>query len=218
MSTNNPTALQLTQRDVDLIITAFTYHGVTIDQIAARFWDSNQPSVPCYRRIGTRLKVEYLTAKRLASATGEGKGKNPLRAGPASFPLLAEHFNLPIPAIRRIAQFFPAYATHHLQICSIRLTLDLATQALPGVDLLEWVNEAPLRKHPLRITLPGTLQTKSLPRSLTLVPVGKCYLVLPLANRKGERRCAFHKPWQAYTSCRTYRRRNSEFSGAACPA
>src|SRR5438270_7368979 len=115
----------LTARDEAIIQMVFSYDGVAIHHIQARFFPTPGARSACYTRIGALVKEGYLTASRIPSQTGLGTGKAFLTAAARSRPLLAKLLNVALPELwRGTRAHAPAIIEHHLAICDTRLSCE----------------------------------------------------------------------------------------------
>ncbi|MGH7511364.1 MAG: hypothetical protein ACREOQ_00435, partial [Gemmatimonadales bacterium] len=144
--------LRLTPRDTAILALVYFYDGIIIDLIVRRFWPSPGARSACYDRVARLINAGYLRAERLPSQTGLGSGKQFLTVGPKARPILIEQYGVSPPELRHLDRdVTPLFAHHHLEICSFRLSLELAVKATPGILLEEWVLERELRKAPRKI-------------------------------------------------------------------
>ncbi len=133
----------------------YSYDTCSADHICARFFGCDNysgkygPRVACYRRIAKLRQEGYLVTYRLPSVTGVGSGKSLLGLGPKGRKLLGEQLELPVSELKRLKQVVtPILGAHHLAICDVRLSLELACQRTPSLSL-EWVSERELRIPPV---------------------------------------------------------------------
>lgn len=74
--------------------------------------------------------------------------------------------------IRRDSAFAPLFVAHHTAICQFRVSLELASDRSPAVELVEWTTERELRRTPMKMRDPaGTSQ-------ITVIPDGAFVLRL----------------------------------------
>src|SRR5438874_12098696 len=119
----------LTPRDESILEMVFAYDGVAIHHVQQRFFPTPGARSACYTRIGTLVKAGYLTATRIPSQTGLGTGKAFLTAAAKARPLLAKLLGTSIPELwRGTRAHAPTIIAHHLSICDVRLSLELAVQ------------------------------------------------------------------------------------------
>ncbi len=154
MDTAHSTAF-ITLRDIQILRMVYFYDTCSAYHICSRFFGCDFPSgkygprVACYRRIARLTEAGYLTTYRLPSLTGVGSGKSLLGLGPKGRKLLGEHLQLPLSELKRLKQVVtPVLGAHHLAICDVRLSLELACQRIPSLSL-EWVSERELRIPPV---------------------------------------------------------------------
>jgi hypothetical protein len=147
--------ITITLRDIQILQMVYSYDTCSADHICARFFGCDNysgkygPRVACYRRIAKLRQEGYLVTYRLPSVTGVGSGKALLGIGPKGRKLLGEHLELPLSELKRLKQVVtPILGAHHLAICDVRLSLELACERIPALTL-EWVSERELRTPPV---------------------------------------------------------------------
>src|SRR5581483_12380147 len=94
--------LQLTPRDLQIILMVYHYDGLVNKHLRRRFWGSFGPSRHCYRRVQQLINHGYLKALHLPSESFFGSGPCWLTIGPASTPVLREYLGLAQADIRRL--------------------------------------------------------------------------------------------------------------------
>jgi len=143
-------SLTLTDRDIAIITMVFSYGGCGIRHVQARLFPSTGARSACYARVASLVTAEYLGSQRLPAASGQGSGPLYLTVGTRARPLLAKFFNLSRSALRRQARAkSPFILGHDLAIVDFRLALELAVEASPMFDSVQWTSELALRRHPL---------------------------------------------------------------------
>ena len=173
-----PSSLTITPRDIEILKLVYDFDRCSREHVLRRFFGKRGvlqagPQSACHRRVAKLIKAGYLTgglADRLPSLTGVGSGKILLGIGARGRLLLAELLGLSRSELNRLRQIqSPVAAAHHVAICDVRLSLLLASERLPGVELEEWVSERELRTPPItrvRDPLPGQPGQKA-----TLIPL-----------------------------------------------
>src|SRR5215211_5154729 len=94
--------INLTPRDIEIILAVFDYDGLFSYQIRNRFWGRNSHPSTYYERVGQLIKFDYLRARPMTSATGRGSGHRLVTIGRASHPLLRERRGLDDLGIKRL--------------------------------------------------------------------------------------------------------------------
>ena len=165
-------ALQLTPRDLAILIMVQAYDGCTISHINTRYFSAESFGSACYRRVRLLVRHDYLQTTRLPSR-GLGTGKAFVLLGDAGRAVLAEAYDLPRSELKR--QRFPRsvlFAEHHAAICDVRVALELACERSGVFALVAWTTERELREAPLRVRDPHTT------KQLSVVPDGRFTLRL----------------------------------------
>jgi hypothetical protein len=166
--------LQLTARDLAIVDMVHAYSGCTPDQIHERFWPRGSAYSACYRRLAFLTDARYLAAQRLPSLTGVGSGKRLFTIGPTGRVLLAERHGIPVVLIRHHDAVTPLFVQHHVAIGDFRIALELAAAQLHDVHVTNWIDEAILRRSPMRVR---EAAQEGRERTITLVPDGAFTLV-----------------------------------------
>src|SRR3954447_21220836 len=94
--------INLTLRDIEIILAVFDYDGLFSYQIRNRFWGQNSHPSTYYERLADLVKSDYLRAKPMNSSTGRGSGYRLITIGRASHPLLRERRGLDERGIKRL--------------------------------------------------------------------------------------------------------------------
>lgn len=115
--------------------------------------------------------TNYLIAERVPSLSGVGSGKALLKIGPVAKPVLAELLGCSRSALKRVRRDSALILPHHLAICDVRVSLELACQHSHGVSLGEWMTERELRRERSQLQRPAT-------EGLALVPDASFTLLL----------------------------------------
>jgi Replication-relaxation len=150
----------------------FAYHGCMATHIHDRFFPLGSPLSACYRRLSRLVEAGYLTLYRLPSTTGQGSGKVFLQLGKKGRPVVAMQSGISLASMpRRPDSCAPLFALHHEAICTFRVALELAALSTPQVSLVEWVNEARLKRSPMRVKDTNVSATERA-RTITLIPDG----------------------------------------------
>jgi hypothetical protein len=146
-------AIQLTQRDIDILLMIYYYDGLVVSQIRRRFWPSFGARSPMYERLGRLVAADYIRSSRLPALTRSGSGPTFYTLGPASYPLLKELLGLTHSDIKRLRHHIPLYWVHDAQVRDFRLTLQLACESSGLVELTEWMTDASLKRQPIKVAL-----------------------------------------------------------------
>jgi Replication-relaxation len=164
--------LQLTPRDEAILQMVYAYHGCMVTHIHDRFFRPGSPLSACYRRLSRLVGEGYLTLYRLPSTSGQGSGKVLLQLGKKGRHIVAMQQGITLTSMpRRPDACAPLFALHHEAICSFRVALELAAESFPAVSLVEWVNEAALKRRPMKVK-DSVLSANQSARTITLIPDG----------------------------------------------
>ncbi len=163
-------AAQLTEKDIDILLMAYEYGGVSLDLIRRRFWPLSKSHTPCSERVSVLVKAGYLESKRLPSLNGVGSGKAFVTISSKAKPLLAQTLSVSRRELGRSRLYSPQFISHHLAICDFRLSLEMAAETSNIFEVEEWVAD---REHEIRVKDPKTQ------RDLLLIPDGSFTLALP---------------------------------------
>src|SRR4051812_34513620 len=91
--------MQLTPRDVEIILLVYSFSGVAIYHLLQAFWEQRAELKvgarnAVYRRVKKLIEAGYLQSDRLPSVTGYGGGRLFLTLGARGKDLVAEHQGL----------------------------------------------------------------------------------------------------------------------------
>jgi Replication-relaxation len=103
-----------------------------------------------------------------------GSGKRLLTVGPTGRVLVAESHGIPVTLIRRHDAVTPLFVQHHVATGDFRLALELAAAQVSDVRVTNWIDEATLRRSPMRVHDADQQERK---RTITIVPDGAFTLV-----------------------------------------
>ena len=174
-----PPPVQLTERDYQLLVMVFAYRGLTIAVLRRRFFPTPGARSACYARVQRLVVGQYLTAHRLPSTSGVGSGKTFLILGPRGRSVIAKRLGCSRGELGRASRLIaPLVVAHHLAICDVRLSLELATDRSPVLSLVNWIPESELARAPCSITDPINGQ------AVRWVPDGAVTLALPDGRRQ----------------------------------
>ena len=172
--------LTLTQRDTQILTMVHQYSGVTIDHLQQRYFPTKGARSSCYARVQKLVVAGFLLSRRLGSVTGVGSGKAFLTLGPQGRSVIACQLGLPLAELGRSSRrAVPTLIHHHLAICDVRLSLELAAERSSVFTLTEWIPESTLRQAPVHVTDPLSQQV------IPLVPDGAAQLALPDGTTQG---------------------------------
>src|SRR5215212_538061 len=147
--------VQLTLRDVQIILAVFNYDGLFGYQIRRRFWGQNGHPRTFLERLAQLISSEYLRARPMDSATGRGSGQRLITIGHASHALLRDRVGLSEKDIRRLRHSIPPSDWRHdAAVRDVRLSLELAASAHPSIADIEWINEAVFKRAPIKTKVP----------------------------------------------------------------
>src|SRR4051794_5698557 len=94
--------VQLTPRDIQIILFVYHYDGLFSYQIRNRFWDQNGHPKTFNRRLAELIAADYLRARPMDSTTGQGSGQRLITIGSTSHQLLRERAGLTELDIKRL--------------------------------------------------------------------------------------------------------------------
>jgi hypothetical protein len=164
--------LQLTLRDEAILQMVYAFHGCMATHIHDRFISPGSPLSACYRRLSRLVQEDYLTLYRLPSTSGQGSGKVLLQLGRKGRPVVAMQLGITLESMpRRPDTCAPLFALHHEAICTFRVALELAARSFAQVSLVEWVNEATLKRSPMKVADSVDSATER-SRTITVIPDG----------------------------------------------
>lgn len=176
--------LRLTPRDIEILRAVYRYDGLFSVQIRRRFWSQNGHQRTYLERLAALIAAGYLRAVPLPSDTGRGSGQRLIVLGRASHPLLTELEGLTPHDIRQIRHaIVPALWRHERAVRDVRLSLDLACQAHPLVELTDWVTDAEFHRTPIKLRVPQPEHPERV-QTVELVPDGRFTLELSTGQSK----------------------------------
>ena len=136
---------RLTQRDLNILVMAYEYDGVTIQHIRRRFFPNSRSHTSCSERVSRLVQAGYLRSHRLPPVSGVGSGPLFFTLDRGGRPLVAKALGLSeaelARATRKAAHFV---LRHHLALCDLRLSLELAVQRSPEFTIIDWVGDRQL--------------------------------------------------------------------------
>src|SRR5215213_3422154 len=142
--------LNITPRDIEIILAVFYYDGLFSYQIRNRFWGQNSHPSTYYERLADLIKADYLRARPMTSATGRGSGHRLITIGRASHSLLRERRGLDDLGIKRLRHSLALSEwPHDAAVRDFRMALESAAVAHPSVSELDWTNEAGFKRVPI---------------------------------------------------------------------
>lgn len=154
MKHTDQSSLQLTQRDQQIILMVYHYDGLLSYQIRRRFWPSFGARSSSFDRLSRLVDAGYLRRKGLESPTGKGSGPSLITIGKASHPILVQLLGLTSADLKRLRHsFVPLLWRHEAEVRDLRLVLELVCDRSSQVSLDAWVNEADLRRSPIKVKL-----------------------------------------------------------------
>jgi hypothetical protein len=140
---------------------AYSYNGVTIEQIRRRFFPTASHNA-YYRRVHKLVAAQYLQVRRAWSLGPFGSPLGLITLGPKARPMLSEILKLPRNELTRATRAVsPLVVPHRAAIGDFRLSLELAVEADAGVELVEWLSEVELASSP--IVVAGNRKAKIIP-------------------------------------------------------
>jgi len=150
-----PPPVQLTERDYQLLVMVFAYRGLTIAVLRRRFFPTPGARSACYARVQRLVAGKYLSAHRLPSTSGVGSGKTFLTLGPHGRLVIAKRLGCSRGELGRASRLVaPLIVAHHLAICDVRLSLEVAAERSPVLSLVDWIPEGELARAPLAVVDP----------------------------------------------------------------
>jgi Replication-relaxation len=170
--------VQLTLHDIEMMLTVYRLGGCATSHLLERHWPPVTKKFgarnSCYRRVQQLGEAGYLEAVRLPSLSGLGAGRSFLTLGSLGRRAVAEHLGLSRSELHHLRHIeTPIIGAHHLRICDFRVSLELACDAQPGVELAEWTSERELRARPIvRIKDPRP-ENRSAPALIPLIADGE---------------------------------------------
>lgn len=153
--------LVLTDRDVQILMMIFHYGGCTADHIQRRFFRTKGGRSACYARIAKLVEAEYITSVRLPSLNGIGSGKAFLGLGPKGRLVIGDLLGLSRTELARVRADSPLAIGHHLALCELRVSVELASEHSSIFSLQEWVTDRELRQTPIKVTDPSSKKVVS---------------------------------------------------------
>src|SRR5215213_7466907 len=170
-------SIQLTPRNIQIILMVYEYDGIPNFLIRKRFWPSFGARSYCFDRLLKLVRAGYLRAKPLPSLTGKGTGPSLLTIGPASHPILKRELRLTSAELVRLRHsFVPLVFIHECRIREFRWMLETACQRAPIVSCCDWTNESTLCRSPYKVALAQ--------ETVELVPDGTFELTLADSKTK----------------------------------
>src|SRR5436190_24316513 len=125
--------IQLTPRDVQIILAVYYYDGLFSYQIRRRFWGLNGHPRTFLERLAELLDADYLRARPMDSTTGQGSGQRLITIGHAAHPLLRDRAGLTDLEIKRLRHsIVPSDWRHDAAVRDFRLCLELAADSHPS--------------------------------------------------------------------------------------
>jgi len=176
--------LNLTPRDIEIILAVFDYDGLFSYQIRNRFWGKNGHPSTYYERLADLVKSDYLRAKSMNSSTGRGSGYRLITIGRASHSLLRERRGLDERGIRQLRHSIAMSEwLHDAFVRDFRQSLEFAASVHPNVADVEWINEAVFKRAPIKAEVADRQQPERMV-TVELVPDGSFWLELTSGVRK----------------------------------
>jgi hypothetical protein len=155
--------LLLQERDIQIILMAYNFNGVTIETIKKRFWPSATSKATYYQRLHALINAGYLKATKTTNPYSGYHGVLWLVHGPRSRAVIADALRVPISQIafgsRSIS---PLRVAHSTLINELRVCLELAQEHYPALTSLEWYPESYFKGRPLIIQAGPTAQERTL--------------------------------------------------------
>ena len=177
-------SIQLTPRDIQIILAVYNYDGLFSYQVRRRFWGQNGHQKSYNGRLAQLIKSGYLRARPMDSATGRGSGQRLITIGPASHPILSELEGLSRADIARLRHSIVLSVWRHdAFVRDFRMSLELAAEAHPSVDHVEWINESEFKRSPINVEVTDPQRPERLLK-VPLVPDGVFTLELSSGKRK----------------------------------
>jgi hypothetical protein len=143
-------ALNLTKRDIEIIIMVYSYNGVLVSHLRRKFWPDVSSRTSYYRRINKLIEAGYLQVNNhIPLSTNE---KLFLTIGPSSRPLLSEWLGVsPTQLEHSTKTVSPFIIAHRAAVADVRLSLELAAERYPWIRSLEWHSEGEIAREPMQV-------------------------------------------------------------------
>jgi len=128
---------------------AYSYNGVTIEQIRRRFFPTTSHNA-YYRRVHKLIQAQYLQVRRAWSLSPFGSPLGLITLGRQARPMLSELLELPRHELTRATRAVsPLVVPHRAAIGDFRLSLELAVESDPTAEWVEWHSEVELAATPI---------------------------------------------------------------------
>ena len=176
-----PPAFQLTQRDLDVIDSVYSYTLLSSQQIEALHFASEggSPRTRCGVRLAKLAAHGYLGRVEQAQLLSEGRKPYLYYLTPKGAQLVADTLGCEVSELdwhSRIAQLTPMHRAHLLDSNQIRLRLEQAA-ARHGLSIPTWISEHTLRRTHSKDVV--TITTPEGNQRTTVTPDGFFSLVTP---------------------------------------
>lgn len=179
--------LSLTPRDLRILQFVYELEGVSIRQVARRFFGSGGGDglSACGARLRKLLAAGLLAQLRLASTSGVGSGRYLIQLGKLGRKLLAEQLKIPRRELARNGAIHSPYTgSHHLAIGDVRLALELHAERMPGHTLIDWTGERTLRAQPTTTVVDPAIGQHGGSREIPLIPDAAFTLTTPHGTQR----------------------------------
>jgi hypothetical protein len=174
VSTSARQDLLLQERDIQIILMAYSYNGVTIETIKKRFWPTATAKATYYNRLRFLIKVGYLKAIKTSNPHNAFYGATWIVHGARSIDLLSEALRVPIFQIAAVPRSVnPLRVAHSTLINDIRVSIEMAQEHYSTLTQLEWYPESYFKASPLII------QASPIAKERTLEPDSAFSIQIP---------------------------------------
>jgi hypothetical protein len=178
------TTIQLTPRDLQIILSVYRYDGMFSYQIRRRFWGQNGHPKTFLDRLSQLISAGFLRARPMDSATGRGTGQRLITLGRAAHPLLVELEGLTPAEIKRLRHsLVPPLWRHDAAVRDFRMSVELAAEAHSNVRAVDWINECQFKRQPIKVEVADPERPERL-ATVPLVPDGAFTLELVSGKSK----------------------------------
>ena len=163
MSTSARQDLHLQERDIQIILMAYSYNGVTIETIKKRFWPTATSKATYYHRIHVLINAGYLNALKTTNPHTGYSGVLWIVHGPRSRATIAEALRVPISQIAFGSRSInPLRVAHSTLINDVRVAMELAQEHYPTLTQLNWLPESYFKSNPMMIQAGPTAKERTL--------------------------------------------------------
>lgn len=131
----------LLKRDISIIQMVQSFGGCTVEQVSRRLFPTLKSSRACHRRVAELVRNGYLSARRLASASGIGSGKHFLVATLRGRGIVAAALGVRTSELKRLRANVPRFIEHHLAIGDTRIAFEISAGRSGVFTFVEWLGD-----------------------------------------------------------------------------